>query len=241
MDLTLRQLNELIAKLRLTKRIEEFSMNLYFLKRGLKPSILWDFGKVNIDKLLSLKTLLGPDLIILEVAKQDYFICLRPRLLRTLKNCLIKPPLFIDASEALEKPEQARTELTITLNGMVQCVLDQILNNHSDDVISVSVEQTWNLSSLFGILLGFPAVYYFDILGNNCLGNLDLTVWSIGRGHVTPVSFSTPANMEAVVMERVAKWWSDMVGDSEWGENCLIGELDICSNKTVVNMPVVVL
>jgi len=241
MEFTLQQLNEFVAKLRLTKRIEEFSMNLYFLKRGLKPSILWDFGKVNIVKLCSLKSLLGTDLLILEVDKNDYFICFKSSLLMTLKNCLLQPPLYIDASEALEKPEEARIEVTNILKEMVQCVLEQILKNHSDDFISVSVEQNWNLSSLFGILLGFPAVYYFDILGNNCLGNLNLSVWSVGAGQFTPVSFSTPVNMEGLMVDRVAGWWSDMVDDSEWGDDCQIGELDIFTNKTVVNMPVVVL
>ena len=240
MDYTLQQFYEFITSIRMTKRIEDFSMNLYFLKRGLKPSILWDFGKVNVEKLCGLKSLMGPDLLILDVASSDYFICLKSSLLKTLEKCLSNPPLFIDASEALEKPEEAGTDVSNLLIRMVQCVLEQI-NNQSDNFLSISVDKSWNLSSLFGILLGFPVVYYYDIIGDNCLGNLDLTVWSVGSGQVNPVSFSSPANMEGMMVDRVARWWGDMVGDKEWGADCQIGELNVCSKKTVVNMPVVVL
>ena len=33
----------------------------------------------------------------------------------------------------------------------------------SDDVIDIKLEPNWNGCSLFGILLGFPCVYYYDV------------------------------------------------------------------------------
>ena len=33
----------------------------------------------------------------------------------------------------------------------------------NNDVIDIKLEQNWNGCSLFGILLGFPCVYYYDV------------------------------------------------------------------------------
>lgn len=241
MCITTQQLKDFISHNRLTKKTEEFAINLYFLIKGLKPSILWDFGKMNTDKLRCLGRLLGRDFLILEVANNDYFICLKTRLITTLKNSLLDPPLYVDVSEALEVPSEATSKVADLLAVMVKSVIEQIDTNISDNLLCISVEDHWNISSLFGILLGFPVVYYYDINAGNCLGNLDLTVWSVGCGQLCPISFSAPAFMEGLAMDRVVRWWTNMEGNNQWGVNCDIGELSIASKKSVVNMPVVVL
>ena len=50
------------------------------------------------------------------------------------------------------------------------------LQSNSDDVIDINLEQNWNGCSLFGILLGFPCVYYYDVESSdqNCLSHAQL-------------------------------------------------------------------
>ena len=50
------------------------------------------------------------------------------------------------------------------------------LQSNSDDVIDINLEQNWNGCSLFGILLGFPCVYYYDVESSdqNCLSYAQL-------------------------------------------------------------------
>jgi len=240
MDLTLQEIKEFLLKFKLTKQIEKFSINLYFLSKGLKPSILWDFGTVNSTKLANLRTLFGTELLILELSG-DFFISFKSKLVRTLKECLINLPVFIDVSEDLETPIEASAAVRDMIVDMVECVVEQVDATREDAFLALSVEENWNLSSLFGILLGFPVVYYFDISGDNCLGNLDLTVWSVGVRQVGPISFSVPASMEGLVERRVMRWWEEMTGHKEWRRNIKIGELNILCQRLCVNMPVVTL
>ena len=236
----LQGMKQFILKGKLTKRVDEFSIDLYFLTKGLKPTILWDFGKVDIEKLSSLRSLLGKDLVIVEVVC-DYFICFKSSLVTLLNNCLLNLPVLIDVSETLSAPVEAADDVRNMVTTMVESFLGQVTGQVDDSLHVIDIQQSWNLSTLFGLLLGFPVVYYFDPSGDNCLSNRDLTIWRVGSGHAWPVSFSVPTELEQVVENKVKQWWEQLGQSKEWSKDFHMGELVIVSKKCSVNMPVVVL
>ena len=91
MSLKLSELRKSVGSLKLSKRPNDLTIDLYFLTSGLKPSILWDYGSTEPEKLSSLGALLGGDLIIL-VLGCDYLISYKTRLETLLDNYHTQPP-----------------------------------------------------------------------------------------------------------------------------------------------------
>lgn len=239
----MKDLVDFLCKCKLSKRNNELAINLYFLCNGLKPSILWDFGSTNGKKLSCLKNILGQDLIILDVAG-NFIICYKSSIASTLNNYFSNPPLVIDVSQMKRSSTLAELHILGSIELIVNSVLKQLSTNN-ELLINLEVEESWNLSTLFGVLLGFPVVYYFDPSHDNCLSNTDLTLWQVGGRWRSltawPVSFTAPADLGSVVEARVDKWWELVGGGIKWGEEQEMGDVRILSNKKIVNMPSVVM
>jgi len=232
-----------VTKLKLTKRTNQLSCDLYFLLNGLKPSILWDFGRPDTDKLSGLQILFEQKLVILNLG-EDVLIGLRPTIECLLEQFHVNPPVILDISEHVEYPAEVNREVLDEVGRMVSGVYEQVKCESTVNV-NVTINDAWNLSTLFGIMLGFPVVYYFSGSGGNCLDNKDLAVWKVGGSWGTyqawPVSFSVPVEWEKKLGDRVSRWWEVVGMCNEWGGNFQLGELLISSKKDVVNMPSVTL
>ena len=179
MSLKLSEIRKCVGSLKLTKRVKDLTIDLYFLTCGLKPSILWDYGRTEPEKLARLGALLGGDLIILELGC-DHLISFKTRLVNLLNSYHLNPPSLIDVSENLANPVVADSEALDNTLLMVESVQNQIVATKDSVTVKIAVQECWNLSTLFGILLGFPVVYYYDTSAGNCLGNRDLAVWRVG-------------------------------------------------------------
>merc|ERR1712098_401425 len=80
-------------------------------------------------------------------------------------------------------------------------------------VQTIDANSSWNLCTLFGFLLGFPVVYYFDVemdLNTNCLSNRDLIVYKVGVNNIYPISFSIPKILEPECKNAIDLWLQDM-------------------------------
>ena len=59
-----------------------------------------------------------------------------------------------------------------------------------------------NLTTMFGLLLCYPVVYYYDTnIEGNCLSNRDLTVFSMGYNKLWPSCFSVPENLPTAIKQ----------------------------------------
>ena len=86
------------------------------------------------------------------------------------------------------------------------------LQSNSDDVIDINLEPNWNGCSLFGILLGFPCVYYYDVESSdqNCLSYSQLIQIQGFQYDRVVASFTVPKviydNSDSNVNQIIEKW-----------------------------------
>jgi len=226
------------------KKISELSVDLIFLINNLKPCILWDYNQADPNELLKLNELFGKDLIILVIGL-DCVITFAERLKNSLNNFLASTPNFIDASAALNSPQVVSYSKVKHVKEMVQSVLAQLDIKEHASILEVSLSENWNLSTLFGILLGFPVIYYYDNFGDNCLSNINLNVWKVGCKWtsimVWPISFSVPCDVEELFKTEIENWWNRVGCLNKWGHPFQLGGLQIISASEIVNMSSVVL
>jgi len=105
----------------------------------------------------------------------------------------------------------------------------------------------WNLCSLFGIVLGYPATYWFDQNRSfeNCLAMTPLTVtkasatWKVchGEHHVLLYSFSIPAVLHKDTQCNVDRW--NLRLKERFQQQTVFSDLNVC--QSVVTLPSVCL
>jgi len=199
-----------VRKLRITKKCKELSLNLYFLIEGKKPSFLWDLGNVMISDLLKLKIFFS-DLVVINISG-DYFVSTSELIKKHCRDLNMNFPLIVDISCDRKEPKMATSEIVVNQECMTAEVMKQIIDS-AEEVIDLRYKESWNISTLFGILLGYPVVYYYDINNeNNCLSNQDLLVHKIGIKDIWAISFSVPANIE--VGSRISQWAETVINVS---------------------------
>ena len=231
--LSLPQIEEKVSRLSLSKKLRELSVNIFCLLNNVKPGILWDFGNIDIKKLLGLKSLIS-DLIIL-VLDLDFFIASKCLLLKSLTKMSESPPCFINISRKMKWPEPVSADVAREQASIIRSLINQV-TEATDNVVRVKLEACWNLCSIFGILLGFPAVYYCDQEeeGGNCLANVDLALYKLQLDNCSPISFSIPASLETAASDQICSW------EKEAAERCeAVGRLRV--TRQIVNLAVVVL
>ena len=87
---------------------------------------------------------------------------------------------------------------------------------------------------IFGILLGFPAIFHCDQEEGNCLDNVDLALYKVQVDNFSPISFSVPASLERAASDQISSW------ETEAAERCET-ESGLRVTRQIVNLAVVVL
>lgn len=139
-------------------RCKEIAVNLYLLARDRKPALLWDFCGFSVPGVSELcLDLVGEQCCILNL-DADYLVFKRPVMVGHLTNLLAEPPLFLDVGG--DKPNPCSEP---TLRIILESVKDllNIMEKNTNSFLSPEVGRDWNLSTMFGILLGYPVVYWF--------------------------------------------------------------------------------
>ena len=207
--LRLPEIEKEVSRLGLTKKHQEISVNVFCLLNKIKPGILWDFGNIDIKKLLGLKSIIS-DLIIL-VLDLDFFIASKSFLLKSLHNMSESPPYLINISPKLKEPEPVSAVVAKEQISIIRSLINQV-TEATENVVILKMEAYWNLCSIFGILLGFPVVYHCDQEAQgNCLDNVDLTLYKVQVDHYSPISFSIPASLETAASDRISSWEKEAV------------------------------
>lgn len=151
------------------KYLNKLCANLILVHIGLKPSYLWDLPvkikKTNIYTLVdSLKShsLLDENVFAFLLC-EEYFIINKRELENTL--IILDEVVFVDCSAHIPNPvviEDATKE-----HEMAQLFFKAVLNHISQNVLTVEIDADWYPPTLFGLLLGYPVVYWASSCENN--------------------------------------------------------------------------
>lgn len=197
--------------------------------RGYKPAYLWDANEPTERAVAEclrhcrakydgvVKALqLGRDVLLCNVAESQ----------RRLAHCrhAVK---FVDVSAQLRSPA-VLTSLPAGVDGMLaslELILAQMATLPPESGATVPADYpcaVWNLCTAFGVLLGYPVVYWFDGGADaaNCLAMEELNVVrvrSARQGDPTEkagchevYSFSFPLRLSAELGPHVDAWWKEL-------------------------------
>jgi len=195
-----------LQRLKISKRWKELALNLSFICRGIKPGLLWDLGKIDISRLSELRIILQ-DVFVLDIAG-DFFVSSRKCFNKHCQNLESNFPTVINISKNLPEPEVATVDIYQKVLKDFRYLFSQI-NESDEEVIELNIGDDINVTTMFGLLLGYPLVYYYDTnLEGNCLSNRDLTVYKIGSNNFWPMSFSVPTS--PLTQINIPKWLDNL-------------------------------
>lgn len=227
-------------------RCREIAVNLYLVCRDRKPCLLWDFCDFLVSGVSELcLDLVGEQCVILNL-DSDYLIFKRAVMVSHLTNLILKPPVFLDVGGDKLNPEPCSKPIVGTVLESVQDLLN-VVEKNANSFLSPGVRPGWNLSTMFGILLGYPVVYWFPpTQDKNCLSNNDLCVFSVSCQGCVSFSFSVPLSalskpVRSEINSCICKVWPELDVIPPWGKSLVIDSCRVEFSNVIVNKPVVVL
>ncbi len=136
----------------------------------------------------------------------DYLFC-KLEAVREAMEVWVRDRALIDIGGRI--PKMVPTEEAQLIMDKIKLVLLAALNDQDDKIASVTAQDI-NLTTLVGLLLGYPVVYYWNIneeqSGGGCLDGCQLEVTSVWSGGVTLFQFSCPLELKAEVADKVIVW-----------------------------------
>lgn len=173
----------------LQKHYDNLMLDIILISIGLKPSFLFDYSFIDPMKVAYLLEDLyrsGMITIVLDVVVlgQDFFITNINDLLKALKeNLNLKSFSLIDVSGNLEQPKAVSEEIDSKVCKQLDDLLTQLdqkshlPGNPQRYFYNIDVQEEWNLSTMFGFLLCYPVIYWFDSKCQyNCLSFVPLVL-----------------------------------------------------------------
>uniref|UniRef100_A0A8B9UVU4 Chromosome 1 open reading frame 74 n=1 Tax=Anas zonorhyncha TaxID=75864 RepID=A0A8B9UVU4_9AVES len=224
---------------------------------GLKPALLYDCGAEGPAELRRyLERLreagLAPHRLHLLAAGGSALLLHPGGARRRLEAALrARPGPFVDVAAARGSPQLCGPAQAQAIRGHLAALLAHLVaaEEASSGPISCSevVATGWNLCTVFGVLLGYPAAYHFPVEegGENCLALRPLRVFTVrarcpriqdGLG-VQIYSFSIPESLHEELRE-VLDAWCDDLRDSFRAQSDFV---DLCISSEVVSLPAVAL
>ncbi|XP_048354268.1 UPF0739 protein C1orf74 homolog [Sphaerodactylus townsendi] len=197
---------------------------------SLKPAFLYDYNLAGCSQILSyvhqLQTIseLGCRLHILSIADNVLIINLGMTV-HWLETLLLENKIsFIDVSAARTSPGFCDTADIDSIKGHIYEILNHLkaLAADTSQVLSSSAvfSAEWNLCTLFGVLLGYPAAYSFPAAKTfgNCLSLAPLRVFTVqaifcrisNDLRVRLYSFSVPEDLYSVVKTGINEWCENL-------------------------------
>ena len=195
--------------------------------RGLKPALLYDCSSAGAAELQSyLEELRGlgfptRGLHILEIAENSLIV--HPERVRQhLEQVLLGSIVFVDVSGSQPYPAICSLDQLQHLKASVAEIITHLQGLQRDPSLSVSCSRlcssAWNLCTVFGILLGYPVPYTFDVNQgeDNCLAQTPLRVftarisWLCCQPPVLLYSFSVPESLFLSLRDILNTWEKDL-------------------------------
>lgn len=222
---------------------------------GLKPALLWDCGAAGPAELrrylcrLREAGLAPGRLHVLGMGGSALVLRPGPVLRRLAAVLRARPAPFVDVSAgprgpALCGPAQARA-----VHRHLAALLGHLRDAEGASADSVTASEVipsgWNLCTVAGVLLGYPAVYTFAEGAENCLALTPLRVFTaqaccprIKDGlSVQIYSFSVPESL-CTELKDVLDAWCEQLREAFSAQSDFV---DLCISSEVVSLPAVAL
>lgn len=209
------------------KKWRQLSLDILAVDSGVKPAYLYDIGQPVSHKVKEFvieavnESLIENYLNIVEIG-MDCLI-LRPDSVRQIKETFDLQTEIIDitneSSSVIVRPEAIKAQLNEAINDIAaNMVLDKV------HLYSLSDSIHCNRTSLFGVMLGYPVVYWFDEHKNKTQNYLSMVplccVTLVSRAAVEGqnlkkelhnlYSFSYPLCHHEPLKELVQKWFKHL-------------------------------
>ncbi|XP_033925760.1 UPF0739 protein C1orf74 homolog [Melopsittacus undulatus] len=223
---------------------------------GLKPALLYDCGSAGPAELRRfLQRLreagLGP-LRIHVLSMEGSALLLHPGLARRRVAAVLgaHPAPFVDVSAGRQSPGLCGPAQAEAIRGHLAALLAHLSAAEAASAGPVSssevVPSGWNLCTIVGVLLGYPAAYTFSMESpENCLALTPLRVFTAqascprikDRLGVQIYSFSIPESL-CGELEQALGAWSEQLKEAFSAQSDFVG---LCISSQVVSLPAVAL
>ncbi|XP_041084866.1 UPF0739 protein C1orf74 homolog isoform X2 [Polyodon spathula] len=201
---------------------------------GFKPAFLYDCNAAGAEQMrLYLQTLLDTGCLtrpprVLDIDGNVVVINTQQAIYRLEKLLLKNQVTVIDVSRARGEPAVADAGVRSAVEHLVTVFVDYLKSLSWDDALSVApvvhlpeeLPSKWNLCTLFGLLLGYPAAYWFDTekSAENCLSMTPLRVTAVSAScsliaEMPPVrlySFTIPEALWTETQGLMDTWTQDL-------------------------------
>lgn len=229
----------------------EVTVQIIAVDLGVKPALLYDSNGASPDQLqLYLHSLhesgvVSNSLRIMSINDNTFII--NPYFMKSHLDELLKSKSLhlIDVCSSRKRPVLCPFERSA--EEMVRSFLEVFMNGLDLIVLEEELYKDWNLCTFFGILLGYPASYWFDqTMGfENCLCMTPLvvcTVWVRWQMHEIKqrcclYSFSVPEELWSDVQSHILRW-TEHLRDRFSKQTVLT---DLCFSRDIVTLPSVTL
>jgi hypothetical protein len=247
MEQVIRTISKYI-KVKDSGKLDELALNLWLVQNYKKPCVLLDFCRVQTKQFIIIcKQILGENGLVLKL-DQDYFLCNKSCLSAHLTSSLETPPVFLDITT--RHPFKLVDSYPNSIRSYIEN-LQHCLGEKGSEYLEIQGnESEVNLCTIFGILLAYPVVYYFDTSQDiTSLNNEDLLVVSLQYNASKVSSFSVPYSVyteSTAVQKSVQNWISNLCSCENHSDGELGGVIKICDKdfnivKDIVNLPFVAL
>ncbi|XP_046575955.1 UPF0739 protein C1orf74 homolog [Haliotis rubra] len=228
-----KELLEVTFKRKHVKKWREMTLDILVVDSGFKPGLLWDYGKLNIESMEQLlqnakqKFLLKNTLCVVTI-EMDYMILNLDSLRGDHSVSCLDNMKVVDVSFELQQPEAMDDKSRLqTTYEEYKHIIDDRKNG------TCLLQNIFNPSSLFGLLLGFPVIYWYsmeDEASGNCLSCQPLTVYRVVgcchdnlreqlkmTSHVV-YSFSVPVCVSGTYSQYITHWFQRLVETGRWSQ-----------------------
>ncbi|XP_038067457.1 UPF0739 protein C1orf74-like [Patiria miniata] len=187
------------------KNWKHILLSIEGVSSGIKPSFLYDYSCLEPSQLskmtadLAASGFLAKENLQVLGLGQDAFLtnisCVKDTVDEIYKALEKGRQVVVDVSAHLEQPKLLEDETVQRIKDQVGDVLAQLQDpqNNSQAVLELHPQQGWNLSTVFGVLLGYPVVYWYSDVENcsNCLSMIPLRVYRVSIESDKPNSSSS--------------------------------------------------
>jgi hypothetical protein len=232
-------------KLRRIDKIQEIIANIKAVfSDHVKPSFLFDICGSDRNTLSAFVTEtnshnFGTKSNLICVDDCHLFIANLDAVKKAIENSLENKLIIIDIGK--DSPAELRqVSEHPNLEEMLKTTVKKLqFNNKHDDVIDIKLEPNWNGCSLFGILLGFPCVYYYDVdesSDKNCLSYAQLIQIQGFQYDRVVASFTVPKviydNRDSNV-KQIIENWREIFGENKSRNCCFSIDCDVKTSTEI--------
>lgn len=234
---------------------------------SLKPGFVFDYCDLTAEKLLKISrecnefvSSMGkcPEITVISLSrktsdfKPDIFIINKPLILKWMNYLIQQLTLPLMDVSITNKFPRVISKDSAHITDIIDYIRERIMHCKDNGILDLSCEDHWNMSTICGLLLGYPALYWYsDIHDGNNLSMVPLMLYKVvvsldekkkfepGRTEEmhTIYSFSIPQSLIPSVQDSVDQWQKDL--DTRFHRQNIF--LNLKHLKETVILPVITL